>query len=210
MWDNTEFWQFFHIWGNFSHRRHLLILQLLHSHALPHWQKCDTSLVPATAWMDRADWGSCKFLFCLYECLGLSGLVWSLSTCLQHTRSVVLCEILHPHHSLDSLLWPYYDVTIVSFRSPYIFYLLTTGVEVLFLFHLITLGHTPQSLGLLWPRDRPVAETSTWQRKHSQETADIHAPRAGFEPTIRANVRPQTYALDREATGMSPSHGLYF
>jgi hypothetical protein len=43
-----------------------------------------------------------------------------------------------------------------------------------FYFHLITLRHTPQSVGLLWTGDRPVAETSTWQHKHSQET-NIHA-----------------------------------
>jgi hypothetical protein len=30
-----------------------------------------------------------------------------------------------------------------------------------FIFHLITLRHTPQSVGLLWTRDRPVAVTST-------------------------------------------------
>ena len=35
--------------------------------------------------------------------------------------------------------------------------------------------------------------------QHSQET-DIHAP-VGFEPTISAGERPQTYALDRAATG---------
>jgi hypothetical protein len=48
----------------------------------------------------------------------------------------------------------------ISFRSPSLFYLLTAGVEVVY-FHLITLRHTPQSVGLLWARDRPVAETST-------------------------------------------------
>jgi hypothetical protein len=48
----------------------------------------------------------------------------------------------------------------VSFRSPSLFYLLTAGVEVVY-FHLITLKHTPQSVGLLWTRDRPVADTST-------------------------------------------------
>jgi hypothetical protein len=37
----------------------------------------------------------------------------------------------------------------VSFRSPSLFYLLTVGVEVVY-FHLITLRHTPQSVGLLW------------------------------------------------------------
>ena len=51
---------------------------------------------------------------------------------------------------------------------------------------------TPQSVGLLWTRDRLVAETSTWQ--HSQET-DIHAPggirthnpskRAAEDPRLR-------------------------
>jgi hypothetical protein len=48
----------------------------------------------------------------------------------------------------------------VSFRSPYAFYLLTAGVEVVH-FHLITIRHTSQSVGLLRTRDRPVAETST-------------------------------------------------
>jgi hypothetical protein len=39
-------------------------------------------------------------------------------------------------------------------------YLFTAGVKVVY-FHLITLRHTPQSVGLLWTRDRPVAEAST-------------------------------------------------
>jgi hypothetical protein len=75
-------------------------------------------------------------------------------------------------------LFSYYtqpvDGLFVSFRSPSLFYLLTAGVEVVY-FHLITLRRTPQSVGLLWTRDRPVAETSTWQHKDSQET-NIHAP----------------------------------
>jgi hypothetical protein len=45
-------------------------------------------------------------------------------------------------------------------RSPDLFYLLTVGVEVVY-FRLITLRNTPQSVGLLWTRDRPVAEPST-------------------------------------------------
>jgi hypothetical protein len=45
-------------------------------------------------------------------------------------------------------------------RNAHRFYLLIVGVEVVY-FHLITLRHTPQSVGLLWTRDRPVAETST-------------------------------------------------
>jgi hypothetical protein len=34
--------------------------------------------------------------------------------------------------------------------------------RVFVIFYLITLKHTPQSVGLLWTRDRPVAEASTW------------------------------------------------
>jgi hypothetical protein len=78
-------------------------------------------------------------------------------------------------------------------------------------FHFRTQLYTPHSVGLLWTRDRPVAETSTWQHKHSQET-DIHAP-VGFEPTVPASERLQTYALDRAATGigqMLSHHKWYF
>jgi hypothetical protein len=57
-----------------------------------------------------------------------------------------------------SLVWSMNQ--IVSFRSPDLFYQLTVGVEVIYS-HLITLRHTPQSVGLLWTRDQPVAETST-------------------------------------------------
>jgi hypothetical protein len=64
--------------------------------------------------------------------------------------------------------------SVISFRSPSLFYLpVHSRCTGCFYFHLITLWHTPQSIGLLWTRDRPVAETSTWQHKHSQET-DIH------------------------------------
>jgi hypothetical protein len=48
------------------------------------------------------------------------------------------------------------------------------------IFRLFTITHfldTPHSVGLLWTRDQPVAETSTSQ--HSQET-DIHAPGGTF------------------------------
>jgi hypothetical protein len=74
-------------------------------------------------------------------------------------------------------------------RSHYIFYLLTVDVEVVY-FHLITLKHTPQSVGLLWRRDRPVAEISTWQHKHC--TRQTPKPPVVFEPTIPASSMPQT------------------
>jgi hypothetical protein len=73
-------------------------------------------------------------------------------------------------------------------------YWFTAGVEVVY-FYLITLKHTPQSVGLLWTRDRPVTETSTWLDKHC--TRDKHpCPPVGFEPTIPGSARPQTHDLD--------------
>ena len=64
----------------------------------------------------------------------------------------------------------------------------------------ITHNDAPQSVGLLWTSDRPVAETSTWQ--HTTLTTNRHpCPPVGFEPTISARERPQTYGSDRAATG---------
>jgi hypothetical protein len=64
----------------------------------------------------------------------------------------------------------------------------------------ITHHEAPQSVGLLWTSDQSVAETSTLQ--HTTLTTDRHPyPPAGFEPTISAGERPQTYALDRAAIG---------
>jgi hypothetical protein len=67
-------------------------------------------------------------------------------------------------------------------------------------FHFITLNYTPQSVGLLWTRDRPVAETSTWQHKHCTRQTSMSP--VGFEATIPASARPQTYAKDRATTGI--------
>jgi hypothetical protein len=62
------------------------------------------------------------------------------------------------------------------FLSPSLLYLLVHNrCRGFFSFNLIILKHTPQSVGLLWTSDQPVAETSTWQHKHSQET-NIHVP----------------------------------
>jgi len=35
-------------------------------------------------------------------------------------------------------------------------------------------------------------------------------PPVGFEPTISAGERPQTYALDRATTGTGTDHALYY
>jgi hypothetical protein len=57
----------------------------------------------------------------------------------------------------------------------------------------------PHSIELLWTNDQHDAESSTWQHT-TLTTAKCHAL-AGFESTIPASERPQTYALDRAATG---------
>jgi len=61
----------------------------------------------------------------------------------------------------------------------------------------ITYQDPPQSVGVLWTSDQLVAETSTWQQ-HNRQTS---MPSEGFEPTIPAGKRPQTYALDSVGTG---------
>jgi hypothetical protein len=92
-----------------------------------------------------------------------------------------------------------FSVTDKSFRSPDLLYRLTVCVEFCYV-HLITFRHTPQSVGLLWTRDRPVAETSTWQHKHC--TKQTCVPPLRFESVTPASARPQTNALDRAATGI--------
>jgi len=59
----------------------------------------------------------------------------------------------------------------------------------------------PLSVGLLWMSDQPVAETSTWQ--HTSLTWD-RLPCFGRDSnsTIPTSERPQTQAVDREATGI--------
>jgi hypothetical protein len=111
--------------------------------------------------------------------------------------------VFSEHFDFPCLL-PFYNYfTFVSFRFfsfrfavlPSSTYLFTAGVGGFYL-HLITLRHTPQSVGLLWTRDRPVAETCTWQHKHSQET-NIHAPGG-----IRTHDPSKRSAADRAATGI--------
>ena len=55
---------------------------------------------------------------------------------------------------------------------------------------------TQQSIGLLWTRDRPVAETSTWE--HIRNSILL----AGFEPAIPKSYRPHILTLDSSANGI--------
>jgi hypothetical protein len=95
------------------------------------------------------------------------------------------------------------SVNRAVFLFPSLFYLLVRiRCRGFFCDFIWSHSDTHQSVGLLWTTDRPVAETSTWQHKHSQET-NITPP-VGFEPTIPAIARLQTYALDRAVTGIGP------
>jgi hypothetical protein len=60
-----------------------------------------------------------------------------------------------------------------------------------------TIRHT---VGLLWTSVQPIAEACTYTGQHKRQTS---MPREGFEPAIPATKRPQTYALDRAATGIA-------
>ena len=74
--------------------------------------------------------------------------------------------------------------------------------------HTHTHTHTyTQSVEIFWTRDRPVAETSTWQ--HTTFRRQISIPPVGFELAITASERPQTNALDRAATGIGCDVSLW-
>jgi hypothetical protein len=96
----------------------------------------------------------------------------------------------------DLIRWGELLIRFVSQSFP----LLPTHSRCRGSLHLITLRHTLQLVGLLWTRDRPVAETSTWQyNTHKRRTS---MPPVGFEPKIPASARPQTHARDRAVTGI--------
>ena len=78
-----------------------------------------------------------------------------------------------------------------------LFYRLTVAVEG----YCCTWSYsdTRESVGLLWTRDRPDAETCTWQHTPNSQQTDSYTLE-GFEPAIPAMERPQTCALDRAAT----------
>jgi hypothetical protein len=65
--------------------------------------------------------------------------------------------------------------------------------------HIMT---STRSVGLLWTRDRPVAETCTWQ--HTRFTGDRHpCPRRDSNPQSQL-ASGRRRALDRAATGIGP------
>jgi hypothetical protein len=64
---------------------------------------------------------------------------------------------------------------------------------------------TPLSVRPLWTCDQPDAEASTTHSTHKRQT---YMPSAGFESAIPACACPETYALDRAATGIGHHLGL--
>ena len=62
--------------------------------------------------------------------------------------------------------------------------------------HTTNHGRYDSSGPMISPSQRPLPDNT----QHSQQ---ISMPLVGFEPTIPANERPQTYALDRAASGIS-------
>ena len=67
---------------------------------------------------------------------------------------------------------------------------------------LTTVGRTPLDELLARRRDLYLTTHSTRNRQTSM-------PPAEFEPTVSAGERPQTYALDRTATGDGQDHFNY-
>jgi len=110
------------------------------------------------------------------------------------------------NHLVDYYYYHYYCYSIIflSFLLS-----LTYSTYSLFVYRIIvasdhTQGHThslthSQSVEILWPRGRPIAEASIWQhiifRRQTSLTPE------GLEPAIPARKWPQTHSLDRAVTG---------
>jgi hypothetical protein len=73
------------------------------------------------------------------------------------------------------------------------------GQDLLSIQALRSHSDTPHSVRLLWisPTQRPLPDNT----QHSKQPR-IHAPRAGFEPTIPASERRRTKTLDCAVTGI--------
>jgi hypothetical protein len=82
----------------------------------------------------------------------------------------------------------------VSFCSPYLFYLLTVGVQVVY----FSLDHTQTHTTV----GRTPLDGGSAHRNTNIHKRQISMSPVGFEPTIPASARPQTYTLDRVATGI--------
>ena len=68
---------------------------------------------------------------------------------------------------------------------------------------LMFLDHTQRrtAVGRTPLDERSACRRDLYLATHNTDKRQISMPLAGFEPTIPAGERPQTYALDRVATG---------
>ena len=110
-----------------------------------------------------------------------------------HLQSYVVSQPRRTHYVVIYSVWVHNEYIIFWLNSPQWG---RASSFTRFLDH--TQWHTT-AVGLLWVSDQLIAQTSTWQ--HTTLKTSILP--VGFEPTIWAGERPQTYALDREATGTS-------
>jgi hypothetical protein len=119
--------------------------------------------------------------------------------CLVNESYVTLCLNMRQNFLFSLKLDIYYPLNHFV-ALPSFTYLLTLGVEG-FLFSLghtqthITFGRTPLDEGSARRRDLYLTTQTLYKRQTSM-------PPVRFEPTIPSSVRPQTYALDRAATGI--------
>jgi hypothetical protein len=95
-----------------------------------------------------------------------------------------------------------YRVVLFRFAVlPSSAYFFTVGVEIFFLILLddtqthTTFDRTPLDEGSVYHRDLYLTTQTLYKRQTSM-------PPMGFEPAIPATEQPQTYTLDRAATGI--------
>jgi hypothetical protein len=90
-------------------------------------------------------------------------------------------------HIFDNVL-SFFSLVLTSF------YLLMAGIDGYCCIWSHSATHT-HSGGLLWKRDRPVAD-----KTHNTHKRQTPMPRVWFEPAISACERPQTHVIDCAAT----------
>jgi hypothetical protein len=130
---------------------------------------------------------------------------WTLA---QYRGSIYCLRLAFPTTFLHSFRLKYLNLRMFLLSSSIHPFSCSSHLEhrALFGVSVITriLRHTA---GLLWTSDQPVLETSTYTGQPKRQTS---MPSAGFEPATPASKRPQTYGLDRAATGIGQWDGPHF
>ena len=93
-----------------------------------------------------------------------------------------------------------FDVAITWLSMPIFFFMVKQPLVsqgLLIIEALRSHSDTPHSLGLLWAREKPDAETACYN--HNRQISMIPAE---FEPAIPASERPKIQGLERAASGI--------